>query len=168
MFSSRKDITLVISVVNAFVCSAKLRISSDTTRNPLPASPARALSIAAQIAKELVCEMIKRDKSTVPDVSGKTNNYTYSIYDSQDETVLLAGINTDACFRINGMDNDFLHYCVLDKNGFIIKITDSFGNFIGRASGFRNGNGVYINQLRTIYDEGGCGYRGNYENEKLY
>lgn len=120
-----------------------------------------------RMAKELVCEMTKRDKSTVPYVSGKTNNYTYSVYDSQDETILLAGINTSACFRIDGNDNDFLHYCALDKNGFVIKITDSFGNFIGRAAGFRNGNGVYINQLRTIYDEGGCGYEGNYENEKL-
>lgn len=120
-----------------------------------------------KMAKKLVCEMAKRDKSTVPYVSGKTNNYTYSVYDSQDETILLAGINTDACFRIDGNDNDFLHYCALNKNGFVIKITDSFGNFMGRAAGFRNGNGVYINQLRTIYDEGGYGYAGSYVNEKL-
>lgn len=120
-----------------------------------------------RMAKELVCEMVKRDMSTVPYVSGKTNNYSYSIYDSQDETILLAGINTDACFRIDGNDNDFLHYCALDKNGFVIKLTDSFGNFIGRASGFRNGNGVYINQLRTIYDEGGNGYEGCHKNERL-
>lgn len=119
------------------------------------------------MAKDLVCQMVKRDKSTVPYVSGQTNNYTYSVYDSQDETILLAGINTHACFRIDGNDNDFLHYCALDKNGFVIKITDSFGNFIGRAAGFRNGNGVYINQLRTIYDEGGSGYEGISENEKL-
>ena len=120
-----------------------------------------------EMAKELIYEMIKRDKSTVPYVSGKTCNYKYCLYDSQDETILLSGINTDACFRIDGNDNDFLHYCALDKNGFVIKITDSYGNFIGRASGFRNGNGVYINQLRTIYDEGGCGYKSNYKNEKL-
>lgn len=119
-----------------------------------------------RMGKELYCEMIKRDKSAVPYVSGKTNNYEYSIYDSQDETILISGINTNACFRIDGNDNDFLHYCALDKNGFVIKITDSFGNFIGRASGFRNGNGVYINQLRTIYDEGGYGYEGNYESER--
>lgn len=120
-----------------------------------------------RMAKELVCEMPKRDKSTVPYIKGSYGNYKYSMYDSQDETILLAGINTNACFRIDGNDNDFLHYCALDKNGFVIKITDTFGNFIGRASGFRNGNGIYINQLRTIYDEGGDGYEGNYENEKL-
>lgn len=119
-----------------------------------------------RMAKELVCKMTKRNKSTVPYVNGRTNNYMYSMYNPQDETILLAGINTNACFRIDGNDNDFLHYCALDKNGFVIKITDNFGNFIGRASGFRNGNGVYINQLRTIYDEGGDGYEGSYEKEK--
>lgn len=119
-----------------------------------------------RMAKELVCKMIKRNKSTVPYVSGRTNNYMYSMYNPQDETILLAGINTNACFRIDGNDNDFLHYCALDKNGFVIKITDNFGNFIARASGFRNGNGVYINQLRTIYDEGGDGYEGSYEKEQ--
>lgn len=118
------------------------------------------------MAKELVCQMSKRDKSTVPYVSGKLLNYNYSLYDSQDETILLAGINTDACFRIDGNDNDFLHYCALDKNGFVIKITDDFDNFIARASGFRNGNCVYINQLRTIYDECGNYYNGEYDNEK--
>ena len=119
-----------------------------------------------RMAKELVCKMTKRNKSTVPYVNGRTNNYIYSMYNPQDETILLAGINTNACFKIDGNDNDFLHYCALDKNGFVIKITDNFGNFIARASGFRNGNGVYINQLRTIYDEGGDGYEGSYEKEK--
>lgn len=118
------------------------------------------------MAKEFVCQMVKRSKSTVPFVNGETMNYKYSVYDSQDESVLLAGINTDACFRIDGNDNDFLHYCALDKNGLVIKITDSFGNFIARAGGFRNGNCVFFNQLRTIYDEGGNIYNGNYENEK--
>ena len=118
------------------------------------------------IAKELVCQMVKRTESTVPYVKGQTMNYVYSLYDSQDEEILLSGINTNACFRVDGVDNDFLHYCVLNKNGFVIKITDILGNFIARASGFRNGNSVYINQLRTIYDEGGEGYEGRYDNEK--
>lgn len=80
------------------------------------------------------------------------------MYDSTDETLLTAGLDTNACFRCCGNDNDFLHYCALDKNGFVIKITDTDGNFIGRASGFRNGNGVYINQLRTIYDKKSSAY----------
>ena len=118
------------------------------------------------IAKELVCKMVERNKSTVPYISGELMNYKYSLYDSQDETILLAGINTESCFRIDGNDNDFLHYCALDKNGFVIKITDSFDNFIAKASGFRNGNCVFVNQLRSVYDKGENGYNGKYVNEK--
>lgn len=117
-------------------------------------------------ARELVANMCTRDYSTVPYISGDVNGYHYSMYDSQDNDILFSGIDTDSCFRIGGYDNDFLHYCALDKNGFIIKITNSLGEFIGRAAGFRNGNAVYINQLRTIYDSGGTGYEGKDKLEK--
>ena len=110
------------------------------------------------VACDLASMMISRKESTVPYISGKYGNYKYSMYDSTDETLLTTGLDTNACFRCCGNDNDFLHYCALDKNGFVIKLTDSEGNFIGRASGFRNGNGVYINQLRTIYDKKSSAY----------
>ena len=118
-----------------------------------------------RVATKLIAEMSKRSKSTVPYVNGTCGNYNYSIYDPQDEEILLAGIRTDACFKVDGVDNDFLHYCALDKNGFVLKITDSTGEFIARGSGFRNGNCVYINQLRTVYDEGGECYVGAYNKE---
>ncbi len=116
-------------------------------------------------AKRLFSRGMLRSKSTVPYIKGHYGNYSYSLYDAQDETALLAGIHTDSCFRPDGTDNDFMHYCILDKNGFIIKICDYFGNFIARASGFRNGNCVLINQLRTIYDKNGL-YRGSSRNEQ--
>lgn len=117
-------------------------------------------------AKELVSRMIQRTTSTVPYVKGKTINYQYSIYDPLDVNILLTGINTDSCFRVGGNDNDFLHYCALNKNGFVVRLADAFGNFIGKASGFRNGNSVYINQLRTVYDRGGGHYSGLTRHEK--
>lgn len=110
------------------------------------------------VACDLVSAMVSRDKSTIPYINGTNGRYKYSMYDSTDETLLTAGLDTNACFRCCGNDNDFLHYCALDKNGFVIKLTDLEGNFIGRASGFRNGNGVYINQLRTIYDKKSSAY----------
>lgn len=110
------------------------------------------------VACDLVSAMVSRKESTVPYINGTYRNYRYSMYDSTDETLLTTGLDTNACFRVCGNDNDFLHYCALDKNGFVIKLTDSEGNFIGRASGFRNGNGVYINQLRTIYDKKSSAY----------
>lgn len=106
-------------------------------------------------AEQLVCSMLTKDGFTVPRVHGQTLNYKYSMYDQHDLSVLLAGINTFACFRVCGNDNDFFHYCLLDKNGFVIKIEDVYGNFIARAGGFRHGNSVFINQLRSIYDSHG-------------
>ena len=110
------------------------------------------------VACDLMCAMVVRNESTVPFINGTYRNYKYSMYDSTDETLLTAGLDTNACFRCCAHDNDFLHYCALNKNGFVIKLTDLNGNFIGRASGFRNGNGVYINQLRTIYDKKSSSY----------
>lgn len=110
------------------------------------------------VACDLLSSMVSVSSRTVPFINGSFGNYRYSMYDSQDETLLTAGLDTNACFRCCGNDNDFLHYCALDKNGFVIKLTDNEGNFIGRASGFRNGNGVYINQLRTIYDKKSSAY----------
>ena len=110
------------------------------------------------VACDLLTAMATRKESTVPYVGGTYHNYRYSMYDATDETLLTTGLDTNACFRCCGNDNDFLHYCALDKNGFVIKLTDTEGNFIGRASGFRNGNGIYINQLRTIYDKKSSAY----------
>ena len=115
------------------------------------------------VACDLLTAMAARKESTVPYINGTYHNYRYSMYDSTDETLLTTGLDTNACFRCCGNDNDFLHYCALDKNGFVIKLTDSEGNFIGRASGFRNGNGIYINQLRTIYDKKSSAYRSEQE-----
>lgn len=116
-----------------------------------------------RVACDLATSMISRDKSTVPYVDGIHGNYRYSMYDPTDMALLTSGLDTNACFRCCGNDNDFLHYCALDKNGFVIKLTDLEGNFIGRASGFRNGNGVYINQLRTIYDKKSSAYASERE-----
>lgn len=117
-------------------------------------------------ASSLASIMVTKNKFTVPRVQGKTSNYKYSLYDNQDFSIFLAGINTNSCFRVNGIDNDFFHYCLLDKNGFILKIEDTYGNFIARAAGFRHGNYIFMNQLRSIYDISMNEMRGFYEQEK--
>ncbi len=114
----------------------------------------------------LYSNMVKREKSTIPYVFGEDANYKYSTFDHLDENILLVGITMDSCFRVDGNDNDFLHYCALDKNGVVIKITDEYDNLVGRAAGFRNGNCVFFNQLRTINDEGGVGYVGIHKTEQ--
>ncbi len=103
-------------------------------------------------AGALMAQMARRSESTVPYVKGSTEAYNYETYDSQSPDILVSGIDTNACFKVGGVDNDLMFYCGINKNGFIIKLTDKQGNFVGRASGFRNGNAVYFNQLRTIND----------------
>ncbi len=115
---------------------------------------------------DLLSKKFFRDKSTVPYIEGEYLNYRYSMYDSQDVDILLCGYETDSCFAVGSNDNDFLHYCSLHKDGFVIRLTNTLGEFIGKASGFRNGNCVYINQLRTIYDDGNNEFEGNNESEK--
>ena len=117
-------------------------------------------------ATNLVCAMTRKHKSTVPYISGETEFYKYQMYDIDDKTALLSGHYTDSCLRICGNENDFLHYALLDKNGILIKITDKEGNFIARVAGFRHGNVVFLNQLRTIYDEGGNIYEGRSNSER--
>lgn len=147
-----------IAILDVNIIEKLLRFSGYTRKD---------LQYIVEVAKELVCGMAKRTKSTVPFINGEKLNYKYSLYDFHDETILLSGIKTDSCFKIDGHDHDFLHYCALDKNGFVMKITDFSGRLIARASGFRNGNCVFINQLRTIYDEGGVKFLvGKYDNEK--
>lgn len=117
-------------------------------------------------ASQLASIMVTKSKFTVPRVQGETSNYKYSLYDNQDFSIFLSGINTHACFRVNGIDNDFFNYCLLDKNGFILKIEDSYGNFIARAAGFRHGNYIFMNQLRSIYDISMNEMNGFYNQER--
>ena len=119
-----------------------------------------------KVSSDLICEMAKRQVSTVPYLNGYTNGYYYTMYDNLEDDVLTTGPDVDSCLKVCGNDNDFLHYCMLDKNGFIIKIINQNNHFIGRAAGFRNGNIIYINQFRTIYDVGGTGYNSNFKSEK--
>lgn len=104
-------------------------------------------------ACDLVSKMYKKNKSTVPYVSGSVADYNYSMYDVVDNSVLTCGIDISTCLRLTGTDSDLFQYSILNKNGFILKITNKDNKLIGRAAGFRHGNGVYINQFVTIYNK---------------
>jgi len=106
---------------------------------------------------DLACRMRFKDRLTIPYIKGSYKGYTYQMYDAIDIELLTSGIDTNSCFKIEGHDHDFLHYCALNKNGFVIKFMMD-DNLIARVAGFRNGNAIYFNQLRTIYDYDGLGY----------
>ncbi len=59
------------------------------------------------------------------------------------------GERTGACMRIGGVGESLFNFCLDDKNGFHIRFEDEkTGEYISRVSGFRNGNTVFLNELR--------------------
>ena len=101
-------------------------------------------------ATDLVIRGITKDKSAGPyDVTTVLNDIVISRYSSDDPELLSSGIDTNTCFRLDGDDNDFVFYSVLNKNGAVLKITDLNNKLIGRMSVFRQANVLFINGIRT-------------------
>lgn len=74
---------------------------------------------------------------------------------------LSLGERTESCMRSGGVGEELYEFCLNDDKGFHIILNDSkTGEFISRVSGFRNGNTVFLNQLReSVLD--------NYNNDDL-
>jgi len=74
---------------------------------------------------------------------------------------LTLGERTGACMRIGGAGDSLFNFCLENENGFHVRFHDPVtGNFISRVSGFRNGNTVFLNQLRESKNS-------NYSDEDL-
>ena len=59
------------------------------------------------------------------------------------------GERTGSCMRIDGIGNSLFDFCLRNNNGFHIRFENPENNeYVGRVSGFRNGNTVFLNQLR--------------------
>lgn len=123
----------------------KINSNNYFTQNSLP-------SQRMKVALDLYKMMILKNKFTVPRIEGYYKDLKYNFVDQLDDRLITSGIDTNSCLRPLGNENDFLHYCILNKNGFIIELKDKNNKFIGRVAGIRNGNSIFFNQLRTIYD----------------
>ncbi len=63
---------------------------------------------------------------------------------------LTYGERTGACMRINGAGESLYNFCQNNPNAFHIRLTNpETGEFISRVSGFRNGNSIFLNELRN-------------------
>ena len=61
------------------------------------------------------------------------------------------GERTDACMRVGGVGEGLFLKCITDPNWFHIRFENpDTHEYISRVSGFRNGNTVYLNQLREV------------------
>jgi hypothetical protein len=88
-------------------------------------------------------EMITIDSSKGPKkIEAIVGNFT-------DGSNLTHGERTGACMRIGGVGETLFRFCLTNKNGFHIRFENpETHEYISRVSGFRNGNTVFLNELR--------------------
>nr|MCR4581157.1 hypothetical protein [Bacilli bacterium] len=66
---------------------------------------------------------------------------------------LTYGERTGACMRKGGAYNDLFDFCLQNKNGFHVRfVNPETDNFVSRVSGMRNGNTLFLNELRNSVD----------------
>lgn len=108
---------------------------------------------------KLINKMYERKFITTPAI-----NETFVLEDDKSIDVVLGnttnmmnltyGERTNACMRQGGAFNDLFHYCIEDENGFHIRFSNPrTGNFVSRVSGLRNGNTLFLNELRLSIDD---------------
>ena len=115
---------------------------------------------------ELIKELYKKEYTTIPpidkdySINGKQMNVVVSNFTNPIN--LTYGERTEACIRIGGVFEDLFEFCLRDKNGFHIRFSDpNTGEFISRVSGIRNGNTIFLNELRHSKNR-------RYSDEDLY
>lgn len=105
-------------------------------------------------AVALTIELFQRKELTVPPFekqielnSGKKltaicGNFTSSCN-------LTHGERNDSCMRIGGVGESLFNFILKNKNGFHIRFENPENHeYVSRVSGFRNGNTVFLNELR--------------------
>lgn len=128
--------------------------------NPKPNSATRKLANNQRLkeAVKLTVENYKRQEITIP--AFDTNVSFVSDADDEKKLNVIVGNFTDpcnlthgertgACMRIGGVGETLFDFCLKDPNGFHIRFEDpDTHEYISRVSGFRNGNTVFLNELR--------------------
>lgn len=102
---------------------------------------------------EIYKKMFKKDYLTVPTFQKEFKLGKQKIMVTLGDTVnpinLVYGEKTGSCMRIFGLGDSLFQFCNCNENGFHIRFDDpETGRFITRVSGFRNGNTIFLNQLR--------------------
>lgn len=106
-----------------------------------------------------VKKMYERNYTTIPPMdkdiaisNGKKINAV--VGNSTNMINLTYGERTESCLRIGGAFADLFNFCISNENGFHIRFTNpTTGNFISRVSGIRNGNTLFLNELRESVDD---------------
>lgn len=121
--------------------------------NPNPNASDEKYAIRLKECAQSYVKMMKRKEITVPPMKEeiKINKKTMHITlgDVHNARNLILGELTGSCMRAHGPGDTLWKFCNENENGFHICFEDSkTGNFISRVSGFRNGNTIFLNELR--------------------
>ncbi len=108
-------------------------------------------------AIEWTIKNFKRQEITIPpfdkniEISSPKGkkNINVIVGNFTDTSNLTHGERTGACMRIGGVGESLFQFCLKNPNGFHIRFEDpDTHEYISRVSGFRNGNTVFLNELR--------------------
>lgn len=102
------------------------------------------------VMTELFKKSFKVINSTIPFIKLRDDNYKIEIVDNYNQEIFKSF--KDSLYKIGAIGNDFLHYIVLNKNGFKVVIKDD-EEILARIFGIRNGNTIYLNQVEGSIDE---------------
>ena len=123
-------------------------------RNPEPYSGILLKKDRLERGKNLLLEMNKRKYITVPPINEDLNlssgrKINVLVGNTNEPINLTYGERTSSCMRMGGVGDSLFEFCLLNENGFHISFNEpTTGELISRVSGFRNGNTVFLNQLR--------------------
>lgn len=134
--------------------------------NPGPNSATMLKEKRIEKAIQFLKKIRTREYVTVPPIdqdfvlkNGKKMNIVVGNFSNPIN--LTYGERTGACMRIGGAGESLFDFCLENENGFHIRFSNpNTGKFVSRVSGFRNGNTVFLNQLRYSEDS-------NYTNDDV-
>lgn len=123
-------------------------------RNPPPYSGSLKSEERLDLSLEYMKQMHERTGITVPTSDNIYNisndkKIKITVGDIHNVNNLTLGERTGACMRMGGAADSLFQTCLLNENAFHIKFFDpDTEELISRVSCFRNGNTLFLNQLR--------------------
>ena len=130
-------------------------------KNPIPNAATKKLNDNARLkeAVQFTIALFNGQEVTVPTFdevfefeseNGEVKSINAIVGNFTAPCNLTHGERTGACMRIGGAGESLFNFCILDPNGFHIRFEDpETHKYISRVSGFRNGNTVFLNELRN-------------------
>ena len=129
------------------------------TLNPSPNKAICSKNERREKAIELLKSGYERKTTVIPSfdkeyVVGRNKKINVVIGNYTNPINLTLGERTGSCARIGGLADSLFDFCQTNEKGFNIVFKSPDGGFISKVCGFRNGNTVFLNQLResTIKD----------------